>query len=48
MSMPIIMLFVVMAICFIIRMPVSFSMLAASISACSSGQTGPGIYRYHW
>ena len=31
MSMPIIMLFVVMAICFIIRMPVSFSMLAASI-----------------
>ena len=32
MSMPIIMLFVVMAICFIIRMPVSFSMLAASIT----------------
>ncbi len=31
MSMPIIMLFVVMAICFIIRMPV-FSMLAASIT----------------
>ena len=30
--MPIIMLFVVMAICFIIRMPVSFSMLAASIT----------------
>lgn len=51
MSMPIIMLFVVMAICFIIRMPVSFSMLAASITYFllgSSGQTGPGIYRYHW
>ena len=32
MSMPSIMLFVVMAICFIIRMPVSFSMLAASIT----------------
>lgn len=38
MSMPIIMLFVVMAICFIIRMPVSFSMLAASITF---------IYRQH-
>ena len=51
MSMPIIMLFVVMAICFIIRMPVFF-LHACSFyyifSACSSGQTGPGIYRYHW
>lgn len=31
MSMPIIMLFVVMAICFIIRMPVSFSMQAENM-----------------
>lgn len=32
MNIPIIMLFVVLAVCFIIRMPVSFSMLAASIT----------------
>ena len=32
MNIPIIMLFVVLAFCFIIRMPVSFSMLAASIT----------------
>ena len=50
MSMPIIMLFVVMAICFIIRMPVSFSMLAASITyfLLAAPDNWARYYRYHW